>query len=204
MGKEPGGTPPDDLSRDLHVSDVYEHVLEHPEPDHNPISDGIDKFIKAVGHVACWLNVILVGVIIAQVVLRYGFSGGMIVLEELQWHLYGAAVLFGLSYAMVNDSHIRVDVLSQTFSERTRRKIEIVGILVLLMPFLVIVIDHGIDFAAESFRVQERSDAPLGLPARWIIKSIIPIGFGLLALAAISKLLHNIHALREMGRKREA
>ncbi|MCP4935731.1 MAG: TRAP transporter small permease subunit, partial [bacterium] len=65
-----------------------------------PAADALDSFIGAIGRVVSWANVILVGVIILQVVLRYGFGSGLVVLEELQWHLYAVAVMFGISYAL--------------------------------------------------------------------------------------------------------
>ena len=73
--------------------------------------------------------------------------------------------------------------------------IEIIGILALLVPFIYLMIDQGYDYFYESFRVNERSDSPTGLPARWAFKAVIPISFVLLALAALARLIHDVHAL---------
>lgn len=176
--------------------ETYEELLEHKQDfTRKEQPNTIDRFILGVTEVVCWGSVLLVGVIILQVVLRYGFSAGLIVLEELQWHLYAVGVMFGLSYAQVTDSHIRVDLLHMKFTETGQRWVEVIGIIFLLMPFLFIVIDSSIDFVSNAWRVDERSDAPLGLCCRWVIKSVIPIAFSLLALAAFSRLIHDIDKL---------
>ena len=166
-------------------------MRDHPDPTHVAISDKIDDFVRAVGHLFCWANGLLVAVIILQVVLRYGFNNGLVIFEELQWHLYAIGVMFGISYAQVNDSHIRVDVLHMRLSGRTQRIIEIIGILFFILPFVWVIFYHSLDFVADAWRTNERSDAPLGLPARWAIKAVIPASFGLLGLAAISRLIRD-------------
>ena len=87
---------------------------------HLPITKLIDNFVLRVGEIFNWLWVILVAVIILNVILRYVFKNGMIELEELQWYLYAAAWLVGLSYTFVHDGHVRVDVVH----EKLRTKIK--------------------------------------------------------------------------------
>lgn len=161
------------------------------------ISNALDKFISAFGRTFSWLNVVLIAVIILQVILRYVFGRGLVILEELQWHLYAVGIILGLSYCMALDSHIRLDLLHGNFSKRTKEKIEIFGILFLLMPMIVIIFLHSIDFVWESIKVNERSDAPMGLPARYIIKSVLPIGFVLFFLAAVSRLIRAFNFLKK-------
>jgi TRAP-type mannitol/chloroaromatic compound transport system permease small subunit len=148
-----------------------------------------DKLIKTVGHTAAWLNVVLILVIITQVILRYVFHRGFVALEELQWHLYAIMIMFGLSYGIVSNSHIRLDLFHRNFSPRKKEIVELLGLLLLLMPLVVILFLHSLDFVATSYRIGERSDSPLGLPYRWIIKSIIPISMSLLAVAALSRIV---------------
>ena len=163
--------------------------------DHEPrllVADVIDRTVTGIGHVIGWANALLILVIIFNVVLRYGFGKGHPAIEELQWHLYALAVMMGVSYAQVTDSHVRVDVVATRLSERTIRFWEIFGILVFVFPFVYVVFWHSLDFVAESYRLNESSDAPLGLPWRWAIKAVIPISFGLLGLAALSRLLRDV------------
>ena len=164
-------------------------------PSRVAFSDALDKLVRGIGLVMCWSNGLLIGVIIAQVTLRYGFGAGKVYLEELQWHLYAVGVMFGVSYAQATDSHIRVDVVAMRLSDTAKRVWEIFGIVVFVLPFVFVVFYHSLDFVAESWRLNERSDAPLGLPWRWAVKSVIPLSFGLLGVAAISRLVRDVVVL---------
>ncbi len=102
-------------------------------------SDGLDKFIRGIGHVVMWTNGVLIFVIILQVVLRYGFGHGLVLLEELQWHLYAIGIMFGASYAKMMDSHIRVDIIHARISDKWKMRWDLFGIIVLLLPFIIII-----------------------------------------------------------------
>lgn len=152
----------------------------------------IDRLLIRLGHAAAWLNLLLVLVILLQVVLRYVFHNGQVALEELMWHLYATAFMLGLSFALVSDQHVRVDLVHDRLSPRSRAWVEVFGIAFLLLPFAWVVFDHSLDWLAASYRVNESSENPTGLPYRWLIKSVIPLSFGLLLLAAVSRLLRQL------------
>lgn len=162
----------------------------------NKFADVIDAVIRGIGHVIMWTNLVLIAVIILQVILRYGFGRGLVILEELQWHLYALGIMFGASYALTLDSHIRVDIVHARLSEKWRYRWDIFGIIFLLLPFAIVIFHQSLDFVQESWRVNERSDAPLGLPWRWAIKSVIPISFGLLIAATVGRAVRIIAILR--------
>ena len=162
----------------------------------NKFSDGIDVVIRGIGHVIMWTNLVLIAAIILQVILRYGFGRGLVILEELQWHLYALGIMFGASYALTLDSHIRVDIVHARLSEKWRYRWDLFGIIFLLLPFAIVIFHQSLDFMQESWRVNERSDAPLGLPWRWAIKSVIPISFGLLIAATVGRAVRIIAILR--------
>jgi len=151
----------------------------------------IDETIRHIGEYFSWLNAILVVVIILQVVLRYVFGQGLVVLEELQWHLYGVGIMLGLSYCVVTDSHIRLDLLYDRFPQRGKEQVELFGNLVLVLPIVAIILLHGWPFLMESWRVGESSDSPIGICCRYVIKSFLLIGFGLLGVAALSKMMRS-------------
>ncbi|KIX12758.1 TRAP transporter small permease subunit [Dethiosulfatarculus sandiegensis] len=153
------------------------------------ITRKMDNFITRVGHITAWLNVVLIAVIIVQVVLRYAFEMGMVSLEEMQWHLYAVLIMLGLSYDVVHDGHIRLDLLHRKFSKRTKERVEFFGLLFLVAPMVVVIFIHGLDYVGTSIRVGESSDSPLGLPYRWIIKSFIPISMALLGVATVSRMI---------------
>ena len=144
--------------------------------------------------------VLLVVAIVVQVILRYGFRVSLIKLEELQWHLYAMAMMVGLSYAMGSDSHIRVDVIHQRLSPRTKAVIDILGTLLLLFPFVGFLFFKSLPFVQKAFEIEERSNAPSGLGGRWLIKSFIPLGCLLVLLAGCS---HLIRCVGQCRKKRE-
>jgi TRAP-type mannitol/chloroaromatic compound transport system permease small subunit len=154
-----------------------------------PVAQMLNAWVRRVAETTAWLNVLLIGVILAQVILRYGFHHGLVVLEELMWHLYAVASMFGIAYAVSNDSHIRVDLLHASLPQAARRLIEIFGILLLLMPFLWVVFDHSLQWVYDAYRLDEGSSSPQGLPHRWIIKAVIPLSFVLIFIAALARLI---------------
>ncbi len=160
-----------------------------------PLHFQIERMVVSVSKAFAWTNLALVAVIIIQVVLRKVFSNGQVGLEELQWHLYATAVMFGTAYAQVSNLHVRVDLFYHKFSARKKAVVDILGILFLAIPFVVIVILHSYDFAYEAWRVNESSSSPAGLPYRWIIKSVIPLSFSLLLLSMVAKLMRDLDVL---------
>ncbi|MEN8892096.1 TRAP transporter large permease subunit [Planktotalea arctica] len=174
---------------------AYEEILEHPDRDTQGLALGLDKTVKTIGHVVMWANVALVAAIVSQVLLRYLFNQNYPMLDEIQWHFYGLVTMIGISYALVTDSHVRVDLLHMQLSRRAQRVIEVIGISALLVPFIYLMIDQGYDYFYDSFRVNERSSSPTGLPMRWAFKAVIPLSFILLAIAAAARLIHDVHAL---------
>ncbi len=103
----------------------------------NRFSDILDSLIRNIGHFVMWTNVVLVGVIMLQVVLRYGFGRGLVVLEELQWHLYAIGIMFGASYAQILDSHIRVDIIHARLSDKWKLRWDLFGIVFLQYQKLI-------------------------------------------------------------------
>jgi TRAP-type mannitol/chloroaromatic compound transport system permease small subunit len=160
------------------------------------VAEAIDRFTLRFGQFLSWANFLMIFVIVLQVILRYGFGRGMVALEELEWHLYSLAFMFGLSYAVVTDAHVRVDLISSRMSPSTRAWVEIMGILFLLLPFIVIVIVYGWEFFLSSWVRHERSLAPMGLPYRWAIKAVIPLSFVVFGLAALTRLVRTFQELK--------
>ncbi|MDA7963504.1 TRAP transporter small permease subunit, partial [Ruegeria sp.] len=101
--------------------EVYESLLEHGEPDRQKLAVGIDNGVKMVGHVVMWANLLLIAAIVSQVALRYLLNQNYPKLDEIQWHFYGLVTMVGISYALVTDSHVRVDLLHMQLSQRARR-----------------------------------------------------------------------------------
>ncbi|NCT81230.1 TRAP transporter small permease subunit [Pseudomonas stutzeri] len=163
-----------------------------PAPDalpYNRISRPLDRLLFAIGQASAWLWLAVLLVVLANVFSRFALSRGSIALEELSWHLFGAALMLALAYAVVRDDHVRVDVLSERYSLRGRAWIELVAIVLLALPVIALMIDALIPYAYKAYLYSERSQAPSGLPHRFIFKSVLPIGLALVALALLSRAL---------------
>lgn len=155
---------------------------------HTAFSRAVGRVVSAVGEVASWLWLLLVAVIVVQVTMRYVFGQGSIMLEELQWHVYGVGFLLALSFCTMADRNVRIDVLAERWSLRTRSMIEAAGLLLFLLPFCAAVILETVKLAHTAWELGEISAAPGGLSHRWLIKAAIPLGFGFLTLAALARL----------------
>jgi len=163
-------------------------LMQNNQLPNTKFSKFIDRHVLKAGEILSWIWLALMVIIFLNVVLRYGFSQGRIELEELQWHLYSIGFLFGLSYAYVDDKHIRVDVFHERFSPQLKAWLELYGILLFLLPFLAMIIIYSVPFITSSYSLAEVSPSPGGLPLRWIIKSSLLLGFCLLLLSAMARL----------------
>jgi TRAP-type mannitol/chloroaromatic compound transport system permease small subunit len=153
------------------------------------VTRALDGCVRRVGDALSWIWILLLGIVVLNVLLRYVFGEGRIEFEEIQWHLYSVGFLAGLSYGVVSDDHVRVDFIRRKLSARTQAWVELYGILLLLLPFVALVVIYSVPLIEYSFSLGEVSAAPGGLPFRWLIKSALFAGFTLLGLAAVSRAL---------------
>ncbi len=146
-----------------------------------------------------WLLFALAMVIGYDVVGRKFFDTGSVVLQDLEWHLHGAALLFGFGHAYLRDAHVRVDLVREHFSPVAKLRLEIAGIMIFMIPYLSALTVFGIDYAARAYVSGEGSASGGGLSHRWIIKSVLPIGLALTVLSAVSVLLRCLCQLRDLS-----
>lgn len=161
------------------------------------LADGIDAFVDAVGRATSWLALGIALVMGANVLLRYAFSYGFIWAQELEWHIFVPICLFGMSYALLHGEHVRVDVLFSSFSERAKHGVDVVAA-ILSMAFCVIVIWLSIPYVYQSWSIGEGTANPGGIEYRYVIKSLIPIGFTVLFLQSLSQAIKSAIALRSV------
>jgi TRAP-type mannitol/chloroaromatic compound transport system permease small subunit len=135
-----------------------------------------------------WLWLLLVAVVVINVAMRYLFGQGRVEFEEIQWHLYAIGFLVALATCMDADDHVRVDVFHERMSLRMQAWIELYGLLLLFLPFVTALFIFSVPFVSYSWQIGEVSDAPGGLPYRWLIKSILPLAMLLLLVAGVSRL----------------
>lgn len=152
----------------------------------------IDNLNEKVGQFVAWLTTLMVLVVFYDVVLRYGFSKGNIAMQELEWHLFSMIFLLGAAYTLKTNGHVRVDIIYVKFNEKTKAWINFIGAFVFLIPFSLIVIYATHDFIMNSWAVREVSPDPGGLPARYVLKAMIPLGFVLLILQGLAEAFRNL------------
>ena len=190
MSEDTRSGAPGDLDPDaaLQEHDLIHELIHHAELPHTRFSLAVDRAVRRIGAWASWLWLLLVAVIVLNVSMRYLAGEGRIEFEEIQWHIYAVGFLLGLAYCLESDDHVRVDVVYERFGLVTKAWVELFGILIFLLPFIALVIWYAVPFVAYSLAINEISESPGGLPARWAIKAALPLGFGLLALATLSRL----------------
>ena len=155
---------------------------------------GIEAVVRAFGILAAWVCVVLVLLVAGDVFARYLFRTGAVWAQELQWHLISPIALFGMSYALLSGDQVRVDVLFDRFGPLVQRGIEILGGL-LMIALGVIVVNLSLPWVEMSYVRGEGSPNPGGLPHRFLLKALIPLGFGLLALQGVAHVLRHLFAL---------
>ena len=156
-----------------------------------PIVSFLTSIVTTITTKTAWINLLVMFTILIQVTLRYGFHAGEAWVDEFIWHLY-AFFMFGLSYAITTDSHIRVDIVHMKFTKKKQRIIEVLGIVFLIMPFTIIIFEHSVGWVHHSFMANEFSENTTGLPYRWVVKSLLPISLVLIFIASLSELIKNI------------
>jgi len=156
----------------------------------------INRFSDLLGKIAGALLVLLLFNVFYDVIMRYMFNDVSIGMQELEWHLYSTIFLLGVSYALRQDGHVRVDLIYERLSVRGQAWIDLAGCIFLLMPFTLLVFYYGLNFVAESWDMSERSGDPGGLYYRWAIKSMIPIAFLSMAISGFGLMLHSINRIR--------
>jgi TRAP-type mannitol/chloroaromatic compound transport system permease small subunit len=141
-----------------------------------------DRVSVAVSNVFAWLFPILMLAICSQVVLRTsGFNQAW--LDDLQWWLYGSSALMAIGYAVTTNSHVRVDIFHENFSERKKTRIEIFALAWLFLPFIILSWDITVPYALQSIQNDEGSSSPNGLHNLWILKTFMNLAFIFIAFA---------------------
>lgn len=163
------------------------------------ISNRIDLILDRIARASGWLFVVLVVVICWDILTRkLGFQlpgFGSTPIQELEWHLHGILFMFWLGYAYVRNVHVRIDVLTANLQVRKQAQLEVIGVFIFAIPYLLMATWFAYGFAETSFLQNERSDAPNGLGYRWVIKGCLFLGLMLLNAAVVSVLFRNLVTL---------
>ena len=159
------------------------------------VSARLESILVAIGKLGAWLSLPLIAIIMFDIISRKFFVLGSTKLQEMEWHLHAALFLLALGYAYLKNSHVRIEVIRESFSTKLKAILEVIGVLIFILPYTGLIVWFGIDFVSRSYGMNEVSAALTGLSHRWIMKSFVPMGMAFLWLAGISVLLRNLSYL---------
>lgn len=149
------------------------------------VADRLDVLINGIGRITGWCSFALVCVMSCNVLLRYLFRTGSVGMQELEWHLMAPICLLGLSYALLHDGHVKVDILYGRFTPRVRRLIDFLSMMAIVIVIAILTY-LSLPYVEQSYRIGEKSPDPGGLTHRWILKAILPLGLTLLLIQSIA------------------
>jgi TRAP-type mannitol/chloroaromatic compound transport system permease small subunit len=158
----------------------------------------IDTLSERVGRAAIWLILIVVLISAGNAVSRFALNLSSNAMLEIQWYLFSAIFLFCSAYVLKKNEHIRIDVVTGRFSERVQNWIDVFGILVFLLPMAIMIAYLSWPVFMNAWNSGEMSSNPGGL-IRWPVRLLLPAGFALLILQAVSELIKRIAFLTGAG-----
>jgi TRAP-type mannitol/chloroaromatic compound transport system permease small subunit len=157
----------------------------------SPTIRSIEAVIDTIGRATSWLALLIIALMTCNVLLRYTISFGAVWAQELEWHLMGALILFGMSYALLKDDNVRVDLFYAHYSAKTKFLVDVLSLL-LQIAICCVIIWLSFNYVQQSYSIGEISSDPGGLPFRWAIKALLPVGYALLLLQSVGALLRCI------------
>jgi len=158
-------------------------------------ADRIDRLTAAIGRTAAWLVLAVVLLQFALVVARYLFGLGSVWLTETVIYAHAGVFMLAAAWTLRLGGHVRVDILYANASARTKALVDLVGAVLLLLPFMLVLFALSVPYAARSWAIFEHSQEASGLPLVFVLKTLIPLFASLMALQAISQAIRTIIAL---------
>lgn len=155
----------------------------------------IDSLTEHTGRWLAWLTLLMMVVLCLVVALRYGFEIGSVALQEAVIYLHGTIFMLGAAYTLKHDGHVRVDIFYRRFSPRARAWVNSLGGILFLLPLCVYVFVISWDFVAQSWWIREVSSEPGGIPAVYLLKTLIPLMAVNLGLQAVAEILRSARTL---------
>ncbi|TXL78740.1 TRAP transporter small permease subunit [Vineibacter terrae] len=157
------------------------------------IAEAIRRTLEWIAFASGWLMVIMATVITFDVLARKaGLELPYTKLQELEWHFHAAIFSLWMGYCYTINAHPRVDSLTEHLSLRRKAWIELAGCVLFAMPYVMLVSWYSLDFVAQSYRLNEMSDAAVGLTHRWVLKGIYAAGLWMVVAGILSVLLRVI------------
>ncbi len=154
---------------------------------------------RVTGKCLAVLLLLMVLNVFYDVVTRYFLHNSSVAMQEMEWHLFGLIILYGMSVALLDEGHVRVDFIYDRFSLRKKALINIVGTVFFLVPLALLVLFGSLDYVTDAYVIREISEDPGGLPYRWLIKGMIPVSFAYLIFCAIGYVVKQVNIIRSVS-----
>jgi TRAP-type mannitol/chloroaromatic compound transport system permease small subunit len=146
-----------------------------------------DKINEWIGSVIVTSAVfIFILVIFSNVIMRYVFNTSFVFMAELEWHVFAFIFLMGAGFTLLHDGHVRVDIFYSVLDRKKQALINFLGVLFLLIPSCYVVLTTTIPWVIVSYKIGEISINPGGIPARFLLKATLPIGYFLILIQGLS------------------
>jgi TRAP-type mannitol/chloroaromatic compound transport system permease small subunit len=160
------------------------------------LADGVDRLNGAIGRAASWcaLAIVLIGFVV--VLMRYVLGLGSLWLQESILYAHAALFLLAAAWTLREGGHVRVDVFYAESSPHTKSCIDLLGALLLLLPFCFAILWFSLPYVARSWAILERSRESSGLPLVFLLKTLIPVFAVLLALQGVAQAVRALAVLR--------
>ena len=151
------------------------------------LAHNIDRVNAAIGRAAAWCVLFMVAAQFLVVLLRYVFGIGSVWLQESVFYAHAGLILLTAAWTLWVGGHVRVDVFYGGMSERAKARVDLLGALILLLPFMAALLFFAAPYVARSWAIFERSREVGGIPLVWILKTLIPLFALLLGLQGIAQ-----------------
>lgn len=146
----------------------------------------VDALNEAVGRIAAWLTLATVLICAVVVVMRYAFSAGFIWLQELFVWTYAGVFMLGAGYTLLHNGHVRVDIFYARAGPRVRAVVDLFGVFVFLLPWIVLTAWMSVPYVRASWVLDEESAQSGGMPGLFLLKSVLLVFCVLLGLQGLA------------------
>ena len=150
------------------------------------IADGIDRMNQIIGRGITFISFLMVIVVTVDVIMRYLFRISFVFVQEMEWYMFAVLFLVGAGFTLLHDAHVRLDLFYQRYSPYWQAWTNLLGTIFFLLPGCYLIIATSYKFALNSWSMWEGSPDPGGIPFRYLLKTMIPFGFSLVALQGVS------------------
>lgn len=165
-------------------------------PDIGGVAGFLDHLVARLGRVTSWLTLLLVLLVAGDVLFRYIWHVSSVAEQEFEWHVLAVIAMIGASYTLQQGEHVRVDIFYQRYSPRVKQWMDVLLPSLIIVPTMLFITWLSLNFVSMSWEITEGSPDPGGLPARYLIKAFVPLGFFLVALQGVAMALYGIIQLK--------